>query len=66
MKQDKCYITGATDKRADYYRVYLHPSTYREVRALGCQVGKTMQEIAEELLRFALDRVEIVDPTSDD
>jgi len=60
--KDKCYIQSRRRVPTENCMVTLHRETHSRLKDLSCESGKSITVLADELLQFALDRVEIVYP----
>lgn len=62
--KEKCYIKSNRKTPTENCMVSLRRATHSQLKELGCETGKSITNLTEELLRFALDRVEIVYPNT--
>lgn len=62
--KEKCYIKSIRGPQSGACVVSLRRETHSEIKELGCLTGRSITNLTEELLRFALERVEIIYPES--
>lgn len=60
--KEKCYIKSNRKTPTVNCMVSLQAETHYRIKDLSCETGKSIARVTDELLRFALDRVEIVYP----
>ena len=60
--KEKCYIKSNRKTPTENCMVSLRRATHSQLKELSCEIGKSIAYVTDELLRFALDRVEVVYP----
>lgn len=60
--KEKCYIKRTRSTPTKNCMVALNRDVHFKLKYLSCEAGKSITVVTDELLRFALDRVEVVYP----